>query len=87
MSSTVTEAVGKISAAIIVPIIEFIFALAVLYFIWGAAGFILYRDNPDKRTESQQHILYGVIGMFIMISAYGIIRFVASTILVNSPFG
>jgi hypothetical protein len=86
MPSTVTGVVSKIVSAVVTPVITVVFGLAVLLFVWGVAGLILNKDNPEKRTESQQHILWGVIGMFIMLGAYGIIRFVAHTIGVSSPF-
>jgi tryptophan-rich sensory protein len=84
--TAVQGVVSKISNAVIVPVIEVIFGLAIVLFIWGAAGLIIYKDNPEKRHTSQMHILWGVIGMLIMISAYGIIRFVANSIGVASPF-
>lgn len=68
------------------PVLAVIFALAVLYFVWGVAGLILEKDNSEKLTMAKDRVLYGVIGMAIMVSAYGIIRFVAGTIGVNSPF-
>ena len=86
MNSTVTGVVSKIVSAIVMPVLAVVFALAVLLFIWGAAGLILNKDNPEKRVDSQQHILWGVVGMFIMVAAYGIIRFVANTIGVAPPF-
>ena len=86
MNSAVTGVVSKIVSAVVMPVITVVFALAILLFVWGAAGLILKKDNPDKRAEIQQHILWGVIGMFIMVASYGIIRFVAATIGVASPF-
>ena len=86
MNPVVQGVVSKIVSAIVAPVLWFVFTLAVVLFIWGAAGLILNKDNPDKRTDSQNHILWGLVGMFIMLSAYGIIRFVASTIGVHSPF-
>jgi hypothetical protein len=86
MSPVVTGIVSKIVLAVVMPVITVVFALAILLFIWGTAGLIINREDPDKRVESQRHILWGVIGIFIMIASYGIIRFVANTIGVPSPF-
>jgi hypothetical protein len=89
-NASVNAAVGgtmaKIISAIIYPIVLLVFGLAILLFIWGAAGLILNRDNPEKRAESQTHILWGVIGLFIMTGVYGIIRVIAGTIGVPAPF-
>lgn len=85
LNNTVAASVSKIVSVIVVPIVTVVFALAVLYFVWGAAGLIIYKDDADKRKETEMHILWGVIGMFIMISVYGIIRLIANSIGVPSP--
>ncbi len=84
--NTATGIISKIVSAIVMPVLAVIFALAVLYFVWGVAGLILNKDDADKRNDSKNHILYATLGMAIMVSAYGIIRFVAATIGVASPF-
>ena len=85
LNNTVAASVSKIVSVIVVPIVTVVFALAVLYFVWGAAGLIIYKDDADKRKETEMHILWGVIGMIIMISVYGIIRLIANSIGVPSP--
>ncbi len=85
--NTTVGIVSKIVDNILMPVITVVFALTVLLFIWGVAGLILNKDDAgDKRHEAQNHILWGVVGMAIMLSSYGIIRFVASTLGVQSPF-
>jgi hypothetical protein len=85
MNAAISGVMGKIMSAIVVPIVLFVFGLTIILFIWGVAGMIIYRENPEKREESQRHILWGVIGIFIMVGAYGIIRLIAGTIGVSSP--
>jgi hypothetical protein len=85
INSAVNASLAKIVSAIAVPIVSLVFVLAVLLFVWGAAGLIIYRDNAEKRAESQRHLLWGIVGLFIMISVYGIIRLIANTVGVPSP--
>ncbi len=63
-----------------VPIIYLLLALAVVYFMWGVVLFIKNGDNPEKREEGFQHIIWGIIGIFIMVSAKGIINIILATI-------
>ncbi len=70
---------------IVLPVLEGFFAFTLLVFIWGVVGLIRSGDDPKAREKGQQHILWGVIGMVIMISAYGIIRVIANTIGVADP--
>ena len=54
-------------------------ALAVVYFVWGVMQFIKNSDNPEKRGEGYQHMIWGIVGLFIMVSAKGIINIILST--------
>ncbi len=71
---------NKIVAQIISPIIYLMMALAFLYFLWGVFIFIKNADSPDKRTEGYDHMMWGIIGLFIMISANGIISLITGTL-------
>lgn len=84
--AVVNTIVPKIVDNIVLPIVELLFALATLYFVYGLFVYFINSTDPAKRTEGQQHILYGVIGIAIMVSVYGIIRFVASSVGQSSPF-
>ena len=70
----------KIKTAIVDPIIYFLFALALIYFLYGVLELIRHADSDEARKAGQQHILWGVIGMFIMISFYGIMHVICNTI-------
>lgn len=84
--AVVNQIVPKIVDNIVLPIVNLLFAIATVYLIYGIFRYFIYSTDPTKRTEGQQHILYGVIGIAIMVSVYGIIRFVASSVGQPSPF-
>ena len=71
---------NKIIVNILNPAIYLIMGLAVVYFVWGVMIFIKNADNAEKRSDGYKHMIYGVIGIFIMISAKGIINIILSTI-------
>ncbi len=62
--------------ALILPVI---LALALLYFFWGLANFILYADNEQKRAEGRQIMLWGVIVFFLLLSVGAIIAVLRRT--------
>ena len=70
----------KIKTAIVDPIIYFLFALALVYFLYGVLELIRNADSDEARQTGRQHILWGVIGMFIMVSFYGIMHVICNTI-------
>lgn len=70
----------SISEKIIDPIILFLFALATLYFLYGVLQLIQNAGNEEARKVGQQHVLWGVVGMFIMLSFWGIMHLICNTI-------
>jgi len=70
---------NKINQFILNPLIMLAFAVATLVFFFGIFQFIKSETADTKRDEGKKKILYGLFGMFIMISAYGLIRLVLGT--------
>lgn len=70
----------KIVSNVVTPIIYFLMALAVVYFVWGVMVFIQNADNAEKRSDGYKHMIWGIIGLFIMVSAKGIINIILSTL-------
>ena len=77
--------ISNIVKFIIQPLVTLLFALALAFFVWGMAMFVLNADNPDKRKEGQQAIIWGVIGLFIMTAVIGILAVVTNTFGVSLP--
>lgn len=80
LASSAQALANKISDAILNPIILLLFSLALIFFLWGLVVFIWKADNPDARKTGISHMLWGIIGMFVMLSAFGIIKLIQSTI-------
>jgi len=52
-----------------------IMAASVLYVVWGA--FQLMKE--EKREEAKNTVLYGIIGLFVMISIWGLVNILTNT--------
>jgi hypothetical protein len=59
----------KIINNIVSPVIYLIMALAIVYFLYGVMQFIKNADNAEKRSEGYSHMIWGIVGIFIMVSA------------------
>jgi hypothetical protein len=70
---------------IVNPIIYFIFALALLYFLYGILTFVINAGDESKRAVGKQHMFWGIIGLFIMVSVYGILGIVLGTVGADAP--
>ena len=75
--------VQKLFTLVINPVIDFIFALAILYFVYGVFKFIQDKANGESADIQQgaNHILWSTVGLFIMISVWGIIAVLKKTLV------
>ncbi len=76
---------NNVNKFVLNPIISLLFALALLVFFWGLFVFIAKADSPEERENGKRKLLWGVIGMFIMVSVYAIIRIILGTFGVLPP--
>jgi uncharacterized membrane protein len=74
------KAIDPIVSNIINPVIGLLFVIGVVVFAYGIFEMIWKGGDPDARTVGRNHMIGGVIGMFIMLSAWGIINLIANTI-------
>jgi len=78
--------VGKITAAFIDPALALIFAIGLLIFIYGLTEFIWgLSQESDKRESGKRHMLWGLVGMFVMVSAIAIVKIIAGIVGSNLP--
>lgn len=69
----------RINDAILFPLITLLLAIALLVFLFGAFQYVLGANNPTTRTEGSRHLLWGIIGMVVMVSAWAILSIAAGT--------
>ena len=71
--------VALVNENILFPIINLMLGVALLIFLYGVFEFILGANNEEARSTGRKHILWGVIGMLIMVSALAILQIAAGT--------
>lgn len=53
-------------------VIGLIFILATVIFLWGVIRFIASSGDETARTKSRGMMLWGIIGLAVMVAAWGI---------------
>ena len=76
---TIIPFLYKVNNLILNPIIILLFALSTLYFIYGIVRFLSLDVADVSRKEAKSAIIWGIVGMVIMFSVYGIIGFILAT--------
>jgi hypothetical protein len=53
--------------------------LGVLYVSYGVVSFVT-KSNEEERGKAKMVILYGIIGLFVIVSIWGLVGFLQSTL-------
>jgi len=75
---SITQLLGKIANLILNPLIVLGFVVATIYLFYGIVEMIWKSDSNDL-DKNRNNVKYGIIGLFIMFSVYGILRIVLAT--------
>ena len=73
------SALARIESAILFPLMYLMMSAALLIFLWGIYEYVAGAAEDSAREEGRKHMLYGIIGLLVMLSAYVILRIAAGT--------
>ena len=63
---------------------QLLIGLAVFILAWGIFKFIYNAGDEAARAEGRQLILWGIIGIFAMVSVWGLVNIIAGTLSLNN---
>ncbi len=78
--SAVHHLVQKINSAILQPITLLLVAGALVGFFYGLVSFLANQDDSNKKEEGKKHMMYGLMGLFIIFSVFGIMNMLVGTV-------
>lgn len=73
------QLVDAVIAAVLKPLTVLIIGLAVLYFLLGVLKYIQSVGDETKRKEGVTMMTYGIIGLFVMASLWGLVYVIQNT--------
>ncbi len=65
---------------IINPVVGLLFAVALVYFLWGVYEFLQGPSNQDKLKAAKDKMMWGILGLFLMVSAVGVVNLICNTL-------
>lgn len=77
--STFADLIEQARTAIITPLVGIIWTLAVVYFLWGVTKYVRNAGDPSERNEGIQMMIWGSIGLAVMLSYAAIVSVVRRT--------
>ncbi len=77
------EKIVCVAGSLIASLVPIVMVLALLYFFWGLAKFILAAGNEGAKAEGKNIMIWGVVALFVMVSVWGLVAFLQDTFGVN----
>ncbi len=66
---------ARIQQGIINPVIALLFGIAGVMFLWGVILYVIgSQGDESKLAQGKKVMFWGIIGLFIMSSAWGIVK-------------
>jgi ABC-type phosphate transport system permease subunit len=83
----INQLIYRTNQFIVNPLILLLMAVAVLVFFWGVFEFISKSDSDEAREKGKRNMLWGIVGLFIMVAVFGIIQIILGTFGITPPPG
>lgn len=64
--------------------IYLLFSLAVVFIIWHVVFFIIHGSNPEEKSKHLANVGWGILGLFIIFSIWGLVNIVLNTFKTNN---
>lgn len=80
-----TTALVKASIGVLNVVLAAVFILALVVFAWGVVKYISAAGDAAKIKDSKAFLFWGIIGVFVLASMWGLIKFIAKELSIDSP--
>lgn len=70
----------RIETILMTQIIPLLFILVTVYFFWGVITYVRAGGDQKAIDTGKQHMIWGIIGMAVMASAWGIVEIIGSMV-------
>lgn len=64
-------------------VVPLLIALAVVYFVWGVVAYVI-SDDEEAKSKGRDRIIYGIIGLAVIIAMWGLVRILTNTFNVGN---
>lgn len=82
LAQTIEALFGK-TDKIMRRIIGILFTLGTVVFLWGVIQYMTAAGDEKKIKDARQKIFYGIIGLFLMVAVWGIVKALVVTFGLN----
>ena len=72
--------IENINDQVLRPAFSLLVSLAAVVFVWGVVQFIARASNEKAREDGKRHIIWGLIGLAVIVGVWGIVGLITDTI-------
>lgn len=72
--------INPIMTNLIDPLVGLAFAVALVVFVYGIIQMMIHDSDAEGHRMGRVSMISGLVGMFIMVSAWGIIQLISNTV-------
>lgn len=76
--------IESIQGFITSSLIPIVFTLALVFFLWGLAKFILNAGDEEARESGKKLMIWGLVAFVVMVSVWGLVALVRNTLGINN---
>jgi len=78
-NKTVGGVLDFLTSLIQKSVFPLLIAIAMIVFIWGVINYITSAGDSAKRTEAIQYMIWGIVGLFVIVAFWGLLTILANT--------
>lgn len=67
-------------------LVYIVMSLGLLVFLWGVVKYVISNSDDDKKS-ARQYMIWGIIGLFVMSTVWGIVGLLKDTIWGSANIG
>jgi hypothetical protein len=79
------DIIHSVNQHIVNPLIVLMIGWATITFLIGIAVLVFNAGNEEARSKGKRVIVWGLLGLFIMVGVFGIIQIILGTFGIDTP--
>ena len=78
-AATISSIISNTIMPILNIVVPLLIAVAVVVFLWGVVRYITAAGDEEKRKEARSTMIWGIVGLFVMVAVWGLVNVLIST--------
>lgn len=80
------KVIDYITCSISSSVIPLLFAIALMVFVYGVINYVIAADGSENREEGRWFMIWGIVGLFVMVAVWGLVAVISNTIEIDTAF-